>query len=159
MSRASVLLVACFVLCCSFSAVAAGPVLTFKAAAKDAKFTAPLSKDLTLIAERNVDADGKGIGWDLSVEDKRVKDSPNFLMECLCGHGPFPSELFAWTVRDDKMADRVLHVYGQALDLKVSFSGVKIAGKEYAAGYTDGTITITPVTLAKPNPKQTKTPR
>ena len=107
MSRASVLVVACFVFCCSFSVVAAGPVLTFKAAAKDARFTAPLSKDLTLIAERNVDADGKGIGWDLSVEDKRVKDSPNFLMECLCGHGPFPSELFAWTVRDDKLTKRV----------------------------------------------------
>ena len=124
-----------------------------------AKRTAALSRDLTLIAERNVDADGKGIGWDLSVEDKRVKDSPNFLMECLCGHGPFPSELFAWTVRDDKMADRVLHVYGYPFDLRVKFTGVKIAGQDYAAGYTDGTIDITPITLAKANPKQTKTPR
>jgi hypothetical protein len=141
------------------SAVAAAPLLSFKAAAKDAKFTAALSKDLTLIAERNVDADGKGIGWDLSVVDARVKDSPNFLMECLCGHGPFPSELFAWTVRDDKMAARVLHVYGYPFDLKVTFAGVKIGGKEYAAGYTDGAIEVTAVPLAKPNPKQTKTPR
>lgn len=135
------------------------PLLSFKAAAKDATFTAALSKDLTLRVDRSAGAGGAAIGWELSVEDKRVKDSPNFLYECLCGHGPFPSDVMAWTVRDAKMAERVLHVYGYPFDLRVKFTGVKISGPGPDAVYTDGTIEIQSVALAKANPKQTKTPR
>jgi hypothetical protein len=59
--------------------------------------TESLSSHLVLKIRGSVDAQGRRSGWDIAVIDRRLGDYPNFLYDCLCGHGPRPNDLWPGT--------------------------------------------------------------
>jgi hypothetical protein len=119
-----------------------------------------LGRDLVIRAHREEDARGTHMGWRLEVVDRRLEESPNFLYECLCGHGPHPTDLFAWHLhRPDAVAnlgplsERVLPVWGYPYELRVRCEGCEVEASEETARFTRGTIEIGWKRLATSNPR------
>jgi hypothetical protein len=118
-------------------------------------FEYQVGRDLTVRVRRAVDAQGSHFGWDLSVVDRRLSRSPNFLYECLCGHGPRPNDLYAWHFRSGPASDRILPIYGYPFELHVRFVDWRINdGDATKAQFTSGTIEIGWRRLAESNPTQ-----
>jgi len=86
-----------------------------------AEITESLSLHLVLKIHASTDAQGRRYGWDIAVIDRRLGDYPNFLYDCLCGHGPRPNDLCAWHFREMLYPPkRVLPVYGYPFEIRVT---------------------------------------
>jgi hypothetical protein len=94
--------------------------------------------------------------------DKRLVDSPNFLYDCLCGHGPHPTHLFAWHLLNPEavanigpLSERILPVWGYPYDLRVRCTGCLAQGDDpTTAHFIGGTIEISWRLLAQSNARQ-----
>jgi hypothetical protein len=115
-----------------------------------------LSPHLALKIRGSVDAQGRRYGWDIAVIDRRLGDYPNFLYDCLCGHGPRPNDLYAWHFREMLYPPkRVLPVYGYPFEIRVACKDCRIDGDTAAdAHFTAGVVEVTWRRLPKSNPRQ-----
>jgi hypothetical protein len=94
-----------------------------------AEITESLSLDLVLKIRPSADAQGRRYGWDIAVIDRRLGDYPNFLYSCLCGHGPQPTDLYAWHFREMLYPPkRVLPVYGYPFEIRVECKDCRVDG-------------------------------
>lgn len=118
-----------------------------------------IGRDLVLRAHREQDAGGTHIGWWLEAVDRRLDRSPNFLYECLCGHGPHPTDLMAWHLQEPDgvagpLSGRVLPIWGYPYALRVRCEGCEVEAAGEAVRFTSGTIEIGWQRLATSNPRQ-----
>jgi hypothetical protein len=121
-----------------------------------------LGRDLVIRAHREQNAQGVHTGWWLEAVDRRLPDSPNFLYDCLCGHGPHPTQLEAWhLLRPEVVAnigplsERILPVCGYPYELRVRCVGCAAEGDDAtAAHFTNGTIEVTWRLLRQSNARQ-----
>ena len=120
-----------------------------------AKITESLSPHLVCRSagpsmRKDADTDGN------SVIDRRLGDYPNFLYDCLCGHGPRPNDLYAWHFREMLYPPkRVLPVYGYPFEIRVACKDCRIDGDTAAdAHFTAGVVEVTWRRLPKSNPRQ-----
>ena len=106
------------------------------------EITQSLSPHLVLQIRGSVDAQGRRYGWDIAVIDRRLGDYPNFLYNCLCGHGPRPNDLYAWHFREMFYPPkRVLPVYGYPFEIRVTCKECRIDGDTAAdAHFTAGVV-------------------
>lgn len=94
-----------------------------------AGFEQSLGRDLMLQVTRAVDAEGRHFGWDFTVTDRRLQNSPNFFYECLCGHGPRPHDLYAWHFAEEYYpGTRELPVYGYPFEVRVVCQDCAVTG-------------------------------
>ena len=131
-------------------------VLHFSVTDDRERFTVGLSRDLMLEVRRTVDVSGHPMGWDLTAADRRLKDSPNFFYDCLCGHGPRPHDLYAWHfVTNYYPSERILPVYGYPFDVRVRCVGCEVTGTDGKdAKFVHGTVEVSLRRLRKSNPPQ-----
>ena len=87
---------------------------------------------------------------------RRLGDYPNFLYDCLCGHGPRPNDLYAWHFREMLYPPkRVLPVYGYPFEIRVACKDCRIDGDTAAdAHFTAEVVEVTWRRLPKSNPRQ-----
>jgi hypothetical protein len=131
-------------------------VLQFPATDERTEFTVPLSRDVVLIVQRAVDVHGLHMGWDLRAVDRRLKESPNFFYQCLCGHGPRPHDYYAWHFTAGYYPhERGLSIYGYPLSVRVRCADCQVTGKDGSdARFVSGTIELAVRRLARANPAQ-----
>jgi hypothetical protein len=138
-------------------------VLRFSATDTRDRIEGSLGRDLLVRARRDVDAEGRPAGWYLEAVDRRRPDSPNFLYECLCGHGPQPMDFLAWhLLQPDAVAhlgpltERRLPVWGYPYELRVRCEDCEATGDDAAtdARFVKGTIEVGGRLLAESNPRQ-----
>jgi hypothetical protein len=130
-------------------------VLRFQVTDAREAFTSALGRDLVLKVTRDVDAQGRHFGWELSVVDRRLPRSPNFFYECLCGHGPRPFYLDAWQFQTGYYGNvRVLPVWGYPYEIQVTCDGCTVAGENTDAHFNNGTVDIGWRRLASSNRRQ-----
>src|SRR5262245_14618542 len=136
--------------------------LRFAATDVRSRIEGSLGRDLVVRAVREVDAEGRHAGWYLEAVDRRRADSPNFLYECLCGHGPQPTDLLAWHLLQPDavanlgpLAERRLPVWGYPYELRVRCEDCAAEGDGVTdARFVKGTIEIGWRHLAESNPRQ-----
>src|ERR1700752_1941692 len=96
------------VITCFVGAFAASPQSSTLArhGVVEVRVTAPhsvvrrISSRLVLRLNRYSDAGGSVAGWDVAVEDERRPNEGNLLYGSPLWHGPQPSQVSAWIVRD-----------------------------------------------------------
>ena len=122
----------------------------------------PLGPDLVVRARREVDSRGTHMGWVLKAIDRRLEESPNFLYDCLCGHGAYPTDLLAWHLVSPEavanvgpLTERILPVWGYPYELRVRCADCEAqAGDPLSPRFLKGTIQISWRRLAESNPRQ-----
>ena len=137
------------------------PALKFDAASTQKSLEYALGRDLVVRVRRAVDAQSRHMGWDLTATDRRLPESPNFLYECLCGHGPRAFDLYAWHFQSpqpfdgpNRPTDRILPIYGYPFELRVVFGDVRVEGGSEDVRFVSGTIGVEWRRLAESNPRQ-----
>lgn len=120
------------------------------------EITQSLGPHLLLKAHRAVDAHGHPYGWDIAVIDRRLGDQPNFLFDCLCGHGPQPNDLYAWHFREMFFPlKRILPVYGYPFEIRIECKDCQVDGSSATdLHFTDGIVELSWRRLQKANPRQ-----
>jgi hypothetical protein len=121
-----------------------------------------LGRDLVVRAHRELGAQGTRMGWRLGAVDRRLGDSPNFLYECLCGHGPHPTDILAWHLLKPgdvasvgSLSERILPVWGYPYELQIRCTGCEAEGDgPLSARFIGGTIEINWRRLPLSNPRQ-----
>jgi hypothetical protein len=131
-------------------------LLQFPATDERVEFFVPLSRDVVLHVRRAGDVHGLHMGWDLRAVDRRLKESPNFFYECLCGHGPRPHDYYAWHFAAHYYPqERQLSVFGYPLEVRVRCPDCQVSGQVGTdARFVHGTIEISLRRLATSNPRQ-----
>ena len=131
-------------------------VLTFAVTDGREDIRIDIGRDLILHVRRAVDADGRHFGWDFTVGDRRLANSPNYFYECLCGHGPRSHDLYAWHFAEAYFsAERILPIYGYPFEVRVRCIDCEIAGEEGTeVRFTAGTIDVSLRRLPVANPRQ-----
>jgi len=130
-------------------------ILTFPVTDERADFVVDIGRDIIVHVRRAVGAQGHHFGWDLSANDRRITDSPNFFYDCLCGHGPRPHDLYAWHfVKRYYPAERILPVYGYPFEVRVRCVECQTAGDQGEERFASGTVDVGFRRLATANPRQ-----
>lgn len=114
-----------------------------------------VGRDLELVVRKERDATGHAMGWALSVVDRRLPASPNFLDEYLWGHGPRMFDVHAWHVVEHYFPDdRDLPVYGYPFEVRVRCLGCVAESIEGKPTLTFGQLELTWRRLKIANPAQ-----
>jgi hypothetical protein len=127
----------------------------------------PLGPDLIVRVHHERSAQGNLMGWWVEAIDRRLSESPNFLYECLCGHGPHPTDLLAWhllrpaaVANIGPLSERVLPVWGYPYELQVRCRGCEAEGDgSLTSRFTTGTIEVNWRRLPQSNPDRRATQR
>ena len=130
--------------------------IQFSATDPRSEITQSLGPHLLLKVHRAVDAHSQPYGWDIAVVDRRLGDHPNFLFDCLCGHGPQPSDLYAWHFREMFFPPkRILPVYGYPFEIRVECKDWQVDGSSATdTHFTAGIVEVAWRRLQKSNPRQ-----
>lgn len=117
------------------------------------KFVVGFIVGVTLLFKSTV---GSAASIEQNSSVRRLGDYPNFLYDCLCGHGPRPNDLYAWHFREMLYPPkRVLPVYGYPFEIRVACKDCRIDGDTAAdAHFTAGVVEVTWRRLPKSNPRQ-----
>jgi hypothetical protein len=117
------------------------------------KFVVGFIVGVTLLFKSTV---GSAASIEQNSSVRRLGDYPNFLYDCLCGHGPRPNDLYAWHFREMLYPPkRVLPVYGYPFEIRVTCQDCRIDGDTAAdAHFTAGVVEVTWRRLPKSNPRQ-----
>ena len=90
------------------------------------KFVVGFIVGVTLLFKSTV---GSAASIEQNSSVRRLGDYPNFLYDCLCGHGPRPNDLYAWHFREMLYPPkRVLPVYGYPFEIRVACKDCRIDG-------------------------------
>ena len=138
------------------------PGIEFAATDPRGEIEYALGRDLVIRAHREQNAQGVHTGWWLEAADRRLPDSPNFLYDCLCGHGPHPTQLEAWHLQRPEvvanigpLSERILPVWGYPYELRVRCVGCAAEGNDaMAARFSSGTIEVSWRLLRQSNARQ-----
>lgn len=138
------------------AAAATNPGFRFEVNDARASFEQGLGRDLVLRVTPAVDAEGRHFGWDFTVTDRRLRNSPNFFYECLCGHGPRPHDLYAWHFAEGYYpATRELPVYGYPFEVGVACQDCAVTGGSGTeVTFSAGTVAVSWRRLTEANPRQ-----
>jgi len=128
------------------------PLLSFPVTDTVEAHTAPLGERL-MVRVRHED-DGISFGWSAGVYRLPVGPSRrNLLYHSLRWHGPYPTELFAWSHRSGYFPDdRILPVYGWPYDLYLVCRACVTEGDSAVVHFTSGTVEVAWRRLPHPNP-------
>jgi hypothetical protein len=102
-------------------------------------FEQPLGSSLLLRVQR--EAPG---GWVVSVVRRTAHSDPaNLLYHSRRWHGPYPTDIFAWSHQQHYFPDeRVLPVYGYPYEVRVRLLDCQTAGSGSSAVFAAGTIEV-----------------
>ena len=130
------------------------PLLSFPVTDTVDVHTAPLGSRLIVRVGHEADADGTSLGWYAGVYRLPLEPaSRNLLYHSLRWHGPYPTELFAWSHRSGYFPDdRILPVYGWPYDLRLVCRACVTEGDSALAHFTAGTVEVAWRRLPHPNP-------
>ena len=84
------------------------------------------------------------LGWVVSVITNSAKsDQPNLLYHSRRWHGPYPTDVFAWSRQNRTFPDeRLLPVYGHPYELRLRLLDCRTSGTGDDAVFEDGTIEV-----------------
>ncbi|HEX8725117.1 MAG TPA: hypothetical protein VF737_07020 [Gemmatimonadaceae bacterium] len=102
-------------------------------------FEQPLGDSLLLRVQRE-----GPLGWTVSVVRRGAgTDGRNLLYHSLEWHGPYPTDLFAWSFHERYFPDeRLLPVYGYPYEVRVRLVDCRTAGSGATAVFTAGTVEV-----------------
>ena len=102
-------------------------------------FERPLDSALALRVERVTE-----FGWIVSVTRRSTEaDQPNLLYHSREWHGPYPTDVFAWSFARRLFPDeRSLPVYGHPYEIRVRLIDCHASGSGSDATFTSGTIEV-----------------
>jgi len=101
-----------------------------------------IAKDLTLEVRRLPDADGS-IGWDVVVRDNRRLSEGNLLYHSRDWHGPYPTMIEPWMVRDHYFpASNDFNVRGYPWRVMLECRNCAVEGSGEVTRLTRGTIRV-----------------
>lgn len=81
-------------------------LLQFPATDQRVEHSLPLSRDVVLNVRRATDVHGLHMGWDLSAVDRRLKESPNFLLRMPVRPWPASARLLRLAFRGQPLSAR-----------------------------------------------------
>ncbi len=83
-------------------------------------------------------------GWVVSVVRRSSEpDQPNLLYHSRNWHGPYPTDVFAWSFRRRYFPnERILPVYGYPYELRVRLMGCRTSGSGDDLRFVAGTIEV-----------------
>lgn len=102
-------------------------------------FERPLSPSLKLVVRRE-----EGLGWTVAVEDNKAgAEGVNLLYHSRQWHGPYATDVFAWSRAQKRYPDeRLLPVYGHPFEIRVRLIGCRTSGTGDATVFVSGTIEV-----------------
>jgi hypothetical protein len=103
--------------------------------------TRRISQKLTLSIDRRVDAAGIW-SWEVAVRDGR-KTGENLLYHSREWHGPYPTMIDAWTIRDHYFPpSSELTVRGYPWQVSIECDACKVGGKRTREHFVSGTLRV-----------------
>lgn len=120
------------------------PLLAFAATDSQSVREAPLGTRLVVQVQRVAGASGMPMGWQAGVYARPVGPTRhNLLYHSRRWHGPYPTDLFAWSHRRAYFPDdRTLPVHGWPYDVRLVCRGCATEGDSTLAHFTAGTVEI-----------------
>ncbi len=83
-------------------------------------------------------------GWTVTVVPRASRlDRPNLLYHSRSWHGPYPTDVFAWSHQQHYFPDeRLLPVYGYPYEIRIRLIDCRTSGSGEAAVFETGTIEV-----------------
>lgn len=102
-------------------------------------FERPLGSSLLLRVRR-----APSLGWTVTVVPRSSRpDRPNLLYHSRSWHGPYPTDVFAWSYQHQYFPnERLLPVYGHPYEIRIRLIDCRTSGSEEAVVFEGGTIKV-----------------
>ena len=112
--------------------------LRFDVTDTTATFERPLGDSLVLRVRREGSS-----GWIVSVVPRSSPDEPNLLYHSLRWHGPYPTDVLAWSSQRGYFpGERLLPVYGYPYEIRIRLIDARTTGSGGSAVFEAGTIDV-----------------
>jgi predicted NAD-dependent protein-ADP-ribosyltransferase YbiA (DUF1768 family) len=112
-------------------------------AAPDSAFGTSLPRGLVLRIDPDRDAHGKSVGWWLYVSDPRTPSKSAITQPPLPAHGPYPSQILAWSARSQYFPDeRHFWVEKDSIEIIVRLAGYTTDADSSSAWFTSGILEV-----------------